>query len=109
VGSEVAALDGGGFEAAEGAGGQVHVGGIEQEEGMGLDAADEAGEVFGHGAGVAGEPIGMAEGARENRAEGVIAVVTVADAEEQVFGGGGGHFCIKKAADGAAAFAGSFR
>jgi hypothetical protein len=36
-------------------------------------------------------------------------VVTVADAEEQVFGGGGGHFCIKKAADGAAAFAGSFR
>ena len=86
VGAEVAALNGGGIETAEGSGGKIHFGGIEQEEDVGVVATDEAGEIFGGGGGVDAEPMGMAEGAGEERAKGIIAVAGVADAEEEVHG-----------------------
>ena len=86
VGAEVAALNGGGIESTEGSGGEIHFGGIEQEEDVGVVAADEAGEIFGGGGGVDAAPAGMAEGAGEDGPEGVVAVARMADAEEEVHG-----------------------
>ena len=86
VGAEVAALNGFGIESTEGAGGEIHFGGVEQDEEVGVVAADEAGEIFGGCGGGDAEPLRMAEGAGEERAEGVIAVAGVADAEEEVHG-----------------------
>lgn len=68
VGSEVAAVDGGGIDAAKGAGGEIHVGGIEKNKKIGVEAADEAGEIFGGGGGVDAAPLGVAKGAGEEGA-----------------------------------------
>jgi hypothetical protein len=88
VGAEIAGEDGIGIEAAEGAGGQAHVGGIEEYRDIGMEAADEAGEILGGGGGVDAAPIRMPEGAGEDGPEGVIAVAGIADAEEEVHGKG---------------------
>ena len=89
MGAEIAALDGRGIELAEGSRGQAHVGGVEQDEEVGMQAADEAGEILGGGGGVDAAPIRMPEGAGEDGPEAVVAVAGIADAEEEVHGGGG--------------------
>ena len=84
MGAEVARVELGGIEAPEGARGEAHVGGIEEEEEFGAQAADEAGEVFRGGFRGEASPVGVAEGSGEDGAEGVVAVAGIADAEEGV-------------------------
>lgn len=87
MGADVATLDGLRIETAEGSGRKAHVGGVQEDEKGGMEAADQAGEVFRHRFGIEASPIGMAEGSGEDRPEGVVAMAGIADAEEEVHGG----------------------
>ncbi len=88
MGTEIAGGDGGGIEALKRAGGQAEIGGIEENQDFGMKTANQAGEIFRSGGGVDALPVGMAEGAGKDRAEGIIAVAGISDAEEEVHGGG---------------------
>ena len=85
--AEIAAGNGGGLEAAEGAGRQVHVRGVEQHQQIRMQAADKTGKVLRRGGGIHAAPGRMPEGAGENGPERVVAVARMADAEKQIHGG----------------------
>lgn len=87
VGAEIADADFGGVQPAQGAGGQTHVGGIEEHEPVGLQSAHEPAEIFGRGGGIDAAPGGMPEGAGEKRSKAIVAMAGVSDTDEQVHGG----------------------
>jgi hypothetical protein len=77
-----------GREAAEGPWRQAHIGGIQQHQQLRAKAADEGGEIFRRGAGIDGEPIGVAEGAGKDGPQGVIAMARISNAKQEVHEGG---------------------
>ena len=56
MGAEVASMNGVWIKLAEGSGREIHVGGIEKNEEIGVEAADETREIFWNGGGVDAAP-----------------------------------------------------
>ena len=85
--SEIAALNRLWVEASQGSGRQSHVGGIQKDEYIRMQAPDQAGDILGSGGGVDATPVRMAECACKDGAERVVAMPGISDAKLEVHQG----------------------